>query len=347
MKTWWQRRSLRARLALGHAVAAMAISLACLLLTTLLGTWKPISLQGILAGFILSLLAALLFGASSYFIAGRALRPLHDVTNRMQNLSIETLNERLPAGDSPVEIEQLKIALNGMLQQLEDSFAQLDRLIADASHELRTPLTAMRAVGEVALREANPAILHDAVASMLEEIRRMKQLIDRLLLLTRPGNDAMPVRLEAGPVRPALLEISESMSLVAEEKQQRLEVICPDHLVAVFDPALLRLVLINLVQNAIRYSPAGKPIYMRAMNGNNEVVVEVVDEGPGIAREHQQKIFERFYRVDQARTRSEGGGGLGLAIVKWAMERMGGSVELTSAPQRGAVFSLRLQAARS
>jgi signal transduction histidine kinase len=114
-------------------------------------------------------------------------------------------------------------------------------------------------------------------------------------------------------------------------------------LLAVFDPALLRLALMNLTQNAIRYSPSGKSIALRAFSGQDGVVVEVADEGPGIAEEHHQKIFQRFYRVDKARSRAEGGVGLGLAIVKWSVERMGGTVELDSEIGRGTVFRIHLR----
>jgi signal transduction histidine kinase len=122
---------------------------------------------------------------------------------------------------------------------------------------------------------------------------------------------------------------------------------CPDHLLAVFDPALLRLALMNLVQNAIRYSPPGKSIRVRAATGDETTVIEIADEGPGIAPEHQKKIFERFYRVDKARSRAEGGVGLGLAIVKWSVERMGGTVELQSEPGHGSIFRLRLRTIRA
>jgi signal transduction histidine kinase len=241
------------------------------------------------------------------------------------------------------EVGQLAAGLNDMLERIEKSSTELDRLTADVSHELRTPLTAMRAVGEVALRERNPAILHDAVGSMLEEIARMNQLIDRLLLLTRSDNNEIPLQMEAGLVRPVLVEVNDALSLVAEEKQQQLQTECPDHLLAVFDPALLRLALMNLTQNAIRYSPAGKTIKLRGFPELDATVVEVADEGPGIAPEHQQKIFERFYRVDKARSRADGGVGLGLAIVKWSVERMGGTVELESEIGRGSVFRIRLR----
>jgi signal transduction histidine kinase len=347
MKTGWERRSLRTKLAFGNAAAAAAVWLVWLALALLSGIWKLENQRDLFAALISGAVASLVFGIASHLIAGRALAPIRDMARMTRNLSVKALSERLPVANPRDELGQLAAGLNETLQQLEESFAQLDRLTADVSHELRTPLTAMKAVGEVALRERNPAVLHDAVGSMLEEIRRMNQLIERLLLLTRPGDDEMPVQLEAGLLRTTLLEVSESLGLVAAEKQQRLEVDCADHLLAVFDPALLRLALMNLVQNAIRYSPAGKQIKLRAFAEQDEVVIEVADEGPGIAAEHQQKIFERFYRVDKARSRADGGVGLGLAIVKWSVERMGGTVVLDSEPGRGSAFRIRLRMIRS
>jgi signal transduction histidine kinase len=344
MKAWWRQRSLRTRLAAGNAVTAAAVWMVCLLLAMAAGIWKPENQRDLLV--VLGVgwpLATLVFGVASYFIAGRALAPVREMVERMRHLSAGTAGERLPVTNPHGEVGQLALGFNEALQQLEKSFQELDRLTADVSHELRTPLTAMRAVGEVALRERNPAILHDAVGSMLEEIGRMNHLLDRLLLLARPGKEEIPVSREAGLVRKVLLEVSDALGLVAEDKQQQLLVDCPDHLLAVFDPALLRLALMNLTQNAIGYSPPGKPIRLRAFARDDAVVIEVADEGPGIAPEHQQKIFERFYRGDKARSRAEGGVGLGLAIVKWSVERMGGAVELQSEPGHGSVFRLCLR----
>jgi signal transduction histidine kinase len=265
------------------------------------------------------------------------------MAERTRLLSAKSLSERLPVANPNDELGELAKVFNGTLQQLEASFAELKRFSADVSHELRTPLTAMRAVGEVALREGNPAMTYDALGSMLEEVRKMNQLIERLLLLARADADEMPVRLEAGPLRSLLTEVSDELALVAQEKQQQITVECPDHLLAIFDPALLRLALVNLIQNAIRYSPPAKPIALRAFQGDNAVVMEVADQGPGIAPEHQKKIFDRFYRVDKARSRAEGGVGLGLAIVKWSVERMGGAIELQSEIGSGSVFRLRIR----
>jgi signal transduction histidine kinase len=336
------------RLAAGCAVAAGAAGAICAALGAALGIWQPANVPDLLAklGLIWACLMVI-FGLAAYFIACRMLAPLGELAAQTRRLSAQELSRRLPVTNPHDEVGQLAAGLNERLEQIERSSTELDRLTADVSHELRTPLTAMRAVGEVALRERNPAILHDAVGSMVEEIVRMNQLIDRLLLLTRPENSEIPLQMEAGLVRPVLVEVNDALSLVAEEKQQRLQTECPDHLLAVFDPALLRLALMNLAQNAIRYSPAGKPIKLRAFAGQDDVLVEVADEGPGIAPEHQQKIFDRFYRVDQARSRADGGVGLGLAIVRWSVERMGGTVGLDSAVGRGSVFRIRLRLIRS
>jgi len=339
------RFSLRARLAVANAASGAVVWLISLFSLKAAGIWK--SADFFLTLIVGGLVVILVSGSVTWFIAGRMLAPLKEMAARLRRLSAENLDERLPVENPRDELGELAAGLNEAMQQLRNSFAALDRLTADVSHELRTPLTAMRAVSEVALRERNPAVLHDAVGSMLEEIGRMNQLLDRLLLLTRPGDDAMPLHLEAGPVRKTLLEVSDALGLLAEEKQQTLLVDCPDHLLAVFDPALLRLALMNLVQNAIRYSPTEKTIRVRATASDETVAIEVADEGPGIAPEHQEKIFERFYRVDRARSRAEGGVGLGLAIVKWAAERMGGALELKSEPGYGSTFRLRLRTIQS
>jgi heavy metal sensor kinase len=289
------------------------------------------------------LVALALFAVVSYFVANRLLAPVRDMAERTSRLSVQTLSERLPVANSHDDLGRLATGFNEAIGRYENAYRELDRLTADVSHELRTPLTAMRSVGEVALRGRDPELLRDALGSILEEIERMNQLINRLLLLARADNDELPVQLEAGLVACVLEEVAEVLGRVAEEKQQQLQVDCADHVLAVFDPALLRLALMNLVQNAIRYSPPSKLILVRGLVRDETVDIEVIDEGPGIAVEHQQRVFERFYRVDKARSRSDGGVGLGLAIVRWTAERMGGSVELESEPGIGSTFRLRLR----
>ena len=341
---WKNRVSSRLRLAVWNAAAGTASGVVFLAAAMAVEIWKPGSIGAIFWSlFGVGLVVTLGFGIASYYIANRVLAPVREMAERTHRLSVQALNERLPVANPHDDLGQLATGFNQTLERFENAYRELDRLTADVSHELRTPLTAMRAVGEVALRERDPARLRDAIGSMLEEIGRMNQLINRLLLLARADNNEIPVQLEAGLVSRVVAEVNEVLHRVAEEKQQRLLVECPDHLLAVFDPALLRLALMNLVQNAIYYSPPGKPILVRGTLHGDAVGIEVIDEGPGIAPEHQEKIFERFYRVDKARSRAEGGVGLGLAIVKWAVERMGGTVKLQSEPGRGSTFRLRLR----
>ena len=343
MSQWWQKRSRRVWLALGYAIAGDGVLTLCVVAASGLGIWKPTDHQNVLPALTIGgMVVTLLFISIGYILAGLALEPIRESVELARRLSTQLGGKQIAVTNPHDAIGELEIFLNELLRRLEGSFVELDRLAADVSHELRTPLTAMRAVGEVALREQNPAILYNAVGSMLEEIRRMNQLIDRLLLLTRGDSDKWPVRPKPGLVRNIFTEVSETLSLVAGDKQQYLQIDCADDLRAIFDAVLLRLALMNLTQNAIRYSPPGRPIYLRAFAADRTVVVEVADEGSGIAPEHQHKIFQRFYRVDEARSRAEGGVGLGLAIVKWAVERTGGTVELESEVGRGSVFRVRL-----
>lgn len=338
--TWLQRRSLRIKLAAWYAGTGAAIVVVCLMAALTTGLWMPTRrLEVVLALLVVLPVVAILLAIAGYVIAERVLGPVRNMAERAHRLSARSLSERLPVANPHDEIGQLAAVFNETLDRLESSFAELKRFTADASHELRTPLTAIRAVGEVGLREGGA--LQDVVGSMLEEAARMNQLIDRLLLLAQSDDDSLPVSLSAQSVRDVLMAVSDSLEVLAAEKDQRLVTNVED-VAAVIDPALLRLALINLVQNAIRYSPAGKPIRLSATAVGAEVVIEVADQGIGIADEHQTRIFDRFYRVDKSRSRAEGGTGLGLAIVKWAVGRMNGSVELDSAPGRGSVFRIRL-----
>jgi Mg2+-importing ATPase len=319
------------------------VLVAAVMVALITGVWVPATRLVVILVLLVGLPgAAGAFAAAGYFVAGRALAPIAVMAERARRLSARSLSERLPVANAHDELGRLAVIFNKTLDRLENSFAELRRFTADASHELRTPLTAIRAVGEVALRQDNPGALRDTVGSMLEEVAHMNQLIERLLLLAQADHDTIPVRLAATPVGDVLRDVADSLSVVAAEKAQRLETQGVLELTAVADDALLRLALMNLVQNAIRYSPRGKEIRLRAMANGGDAVVEVADEGPGIPAEHQSRVFERFYRVDKSRSRADGGAGLGLAIVRWAAERMNGSVELESEVGHGSVFRVRL-----
>jgi Mg2+-importing ATPase len=343
VNTTWRQRSLRVRLAAWYAGVGVAVLVAGLMAALISGVWLPASRAAVLVVLFVFLPgAAGVFAAAGYFVAGRALAPLKVLAERARRLSARSLSERLPVINARDELGQLTSVFNEMLGRLEDSFAELRRFTADASHELRTPLTAIRAVGEVGLHQGDTPGLRDAVGSMLEEAARLNQLIDRLLLLAQADDDIAPVHLGAAPVRDVVTQVTDLLSVVAEEKGQSFDVEEVQDVFAVMDSQLLHLALMNLVQNAIRYGPPGKPIRLRAAASGAQAILEVADEGPGIARQHHARIFERFYRVDRARSRPQGGSGLGLAIVKWAAARMNGSVEIVSEAGRGSIFRLRL-----
>jgi signal transduction histidine kinase len=237
------------------------------------------------------------------------------------------------------ELGQLASVFNQTLQRLENSFAELKRFTADASHELRTPLTALRAVGEVALSEDD----HPAINSMLEEAERLQELIDSLLALARMEGGKTEVNFGTLEIGGLLEEVRDSLQILASEKKQTIRLLETLAIKATGDRVLLRQALFNIVHNAIRYAPAAALISLQASLKDDKAVITVSDTGPGISPEHHTKIFERFYRVDRARSRSEGGHGLGLAIAKWAVERQGGHIELESAPGHGATFRIYLR----
>jgi heavy metal sensor kinase len=298
-------------------------------------------------------LAAILSAASGYLIARQSLAPVATMAARARQITAERLSARLPVSNPQDELGQLAAVFNETLGRLENSFAELRRFSADASHELRTPLTALRAVGEASLRAKNnvAGACREAVVSMLEEAQHLSELVEGLLFLARADSDAgAQLRLEAVVLEPLLAEVRESLLALAEEKAQRIAIeIGPSagSLTAQVDRALLRQALLNLIHNAIRYSPRETEILLRLRRrekgDNRKAVVEVADEGPGIAPEHRDKVFERFYRIDKARSREEAtGAGLGLAIARWAVERQGGRIELDSAPDAGSVFRVIL-----
>ncbi|MCS7008746.1 MAG: HAMP domain-containing protein, partial [Chthoniobacterales bacterium] len=219
MKEWWQQRSLRVKLAGWFAGTGVVVWVLCLMAALITGVWQPRERAIVLEVLAVGLPAAgLLFAVAGYFVAGRLLWPIQRIIDRMNLLSAVSLCNRLPISNPHDEIGRLATAINQLLQRLENSFGELKRFTADASHELRTPLSAMRAVGEVGLRDKNPAALQDVIGSMLEEAERMNQLLDRLLLLSRMEGGAEAVQLESVGVRGLLEEVADSFALIAEEK---------------------------------------------------------------------------------------------------------------------------------
>jgi heavy metal sensor kinase len=304
-------------------------------------------LRQLLGGLLVALpFAMAAAGFGGYLLARRALAPVADMAARARSITAERLSERLAVDPASGELAELATVFNATLGRLERSFEQLRRFTADASHELRTPLTAIRSVGEVSLREARDADAHrDAIGSILEEADRMAQLVDNLLMLSRA--DAGQVLLQRERVDLAVLarQVCMQLSVLAEEKGQALDVEGGDGATVIGDPLVIRRGLTNVVHNAVKYSPPGAPVRIRVRRTGPTAVMEVVDAGPGIPAEHAERVFERFYRVDPARSRATGGTGLGLSIARWTMRAHGGDIELDRAGAGGCTFRLVLPAA--
>jgi len=219
----------------------------------------------------------------------------------------------------------------------------LRRFTADASHELRTPLTAIRSVGEVGLQKQGTVSYYvDIVGSMLEEAGRLTRLVDSLLTISRADAGHVPINRSDIRLVDLVKEAMGLLDVLAEEKNQTLVVEGNPELVISADRLILRQALVNLIDNAVKYSPHRATILVLVASAGSEAIVDVKDDGPGIAPEHQARIFDRFYRVDKSRSREAGGAGLGLSIVKWAVEVNGGRIELISRDDLGCTFRIRL-----
>jgi heavy metal sensor kinase len=304
--------------------------------------WREFWEMAAILGIGLPIVVILVF-VTGYLLAARALSPLDVMAKRAAQITADHLNERITIPNPEDELGQLGTAFNATLARLENSFEQLRRFTADASHELRTPLTAIRSVGEVALSKGgNENYYMDTIGSMLEETNRLTKLVDSLLTMSRA--DAGRVSLHFSPV--SLLELARQsaslLEVLAEEKNQSIRVEGSLAIEVNADRTILRQALVNLIDNAFKFSPENGIIHVRVLENGANAVVEVQDNGPGIPVEHRARIFERFYRVDRARARQEGGTGLGLSIVEWAVTVHRGTVEVDCESGPGSIFRLRL-----
>jgi heavy metal sensor kinase len=268
-----------------------------------------------------------LAGVGGYVLARRALTPIDQLGVEARRITAERLHERLSVPNAADEVGRLAAVINETLARLEASFDQLRRFTADASHELRTPLSVIRAIGEMGLRETRTAVEYkDTIGSMLEEVDQLTRLVDTLLRLSR--GDAGTVRLspEVVDVGDLARDVCSSLGILAEERRQRLRVSGDAGAVVSADRLVLRDAIANIVDNAVKYAPPSSTIDVHVVADGEHVALSVTDEGPGIAADHRERIFDRFYRIDEGRSREMGGAGLGLAIAKWAVEANGGVV---------------------
>lgn len=283
-----------------------------------------------------------LAGVGGYVLARRALAPIDHLGAEARRITAERLHERLSVPNEKDEIGRLGAVINETLARLQSSFDQLRRFTADASHELRTPLSVIRGLGEMGLRETrSPAEYKDTIGSMLEEVDRLTRLVDTLLRLSRGDAGTVRLSLETIDLGQLARDVVSSLGILAEERQQCLELDTVDRVRVSADRLVLRDAITNVIDNAIKYSPNGSTIQVRVGHNRTDANVSVGDQGPGIPSEHREQIFDRFYRIDEGRSREMGGAGLGLAIARWAVEADGGRIYVES-PGRGSIFRIAL-----
>ncbi|MDO9046232.1 MAG: heavy metal sensor histidine kinase [Methylobacter sp.] len=297
----------------------------------------------LLAKYRRNLIGALFFGLlfstlAAIFVARRGLSPVAEMTRHIEGITAAQLDEQLDPATIPRELSNLASAFNAMLLRLAKSFAQLNQFSADLAHELRTPINNLMGETEVALsRPRNTDEYREILESNLEEYGRLSRTVEILLFLARAENTGIPLRTTRLDGRAELEAVCSYHEALAEEKGIRL--VCQGQGFLYVDAQLFKRVLSNLLLNALQHTPNGGEIRLSLDSADDgSASVSVQDTGCGIAAEYQPKLFDRFYRVDPAR--STEGTGLGLAIVKSIMDLHGGSVVITSEPNRGTVATL-------
>ncbi len=291
-----------------------------------------------------ALIITLLLG---YTIARRGLHPVDTITNTARLITSQNLKQRIPAAPADDELGRLTNTLNDMIARLDASFTAITQFTTNAAHELRTPLTILRGETELALRQKGWSDEQRAVLkSTIEEVNRLTAIVEDLFLLVRADSNALSLAHDIVSVRD-LLE-GEAQRLIARAKAKNIElsVACTGPCTIVGDRQRLGQVILNIVDNAVKYSPEGSTISIDAREEGQDAVITIRDEGIGIPAMHLERIFERFYRTDEARTRSEGGAGLGLAIAQSIITAHNGTISAESAEGRGSTFVIRIPLAR-
>jgi heavy metal sensor kinase len=281
--------------------------------------------------------------SGGYLLVGRALAPVDQIARKAEQITQHNLSERLPIARTADELERLSVSLNHMIRRLEEALLNSKRFVADASHELRTPLTVLRGELETLARDSRLAPdLRESSGSLLEEVERLATIVEGLFAISRLDAGEAQAHWASVDLAALVTTTAEQMSLLAEDKKIAVSCEAAKPVLVQGDRARLKQIVVNLLDNAIKYTPALGKIKLRVATSNGHALFEVSDTGIGIPAEALPRVFDRFFRVDTARSREQGGAGLGLAIVKSICTAHHGQVEVSSQPGRGSTFRIEL-----
>jgi len=285
----------------------------------------------------------LLAGGGGWLLARRALRPVDEMTQTAHRISGEHLSQRLQESGNGDELDRLAKTLNNMLSRLDKAIRQMRQFSADASHELQTPLTILKGEMEVALLQPRSQEEYQSVLlSGLEEIERINHLVSGLLLLARADGGVLRLDHQDIELNDLVADICNQMSIVAADRSIHFHTGSLSPVTVRGDREHLRRLVLNLVDNALKYTPPGGSVKLTLEAKSPWAILAITDSGIGIAVEEQKKIFTRFHRVSEARSSGGGGAGLGLSIALSIAEAHGGRIEVNSVPNEGSTFSVYL-----
>ena len=306
-------------------------------------------LQQLRSIFLIVIPAALLWaGLGGSLLARRSLAPVVAMAEHARRISSENLNARLPVVNEHDELGRLAMTFNDLLERLETSFDQQRQFMADASHELRTPLHVIRTADEVTLGQAHreESEYRDALVMIGEQTRRLTRIVEDMFTLARADAGHRELTPTDFYLDELVAETARAAEVLAKNKNIHIEAQQGSEALYRGDEGLLRQMLLNLLDNAIRHTPGGGQVMITLAQNNAAFEINVSDTGRGIPPEAQPHIFERFFRVDKARARTEqatgGGAGLGLSIARWVAEAHQGQLALRHSDASGTSFTVTL-----
>jgi two-component system OmpR family sensor kinase len=292
------------------------------------------------AVFVGTPLALIVAAAGGYLLARKSFAAVTRMSMKARQIGAESLDERIEIGDQRDELGLLATTLNGLLERLQHAFASQRRFMADASHELRTPIAIIQGEADVALaRSDRPADdYRESIAVMQRAARKLTRIVQNLFLLARGDEGGYPISMSRFYLGEVAGDCVRGLRSLAQAREIEMTCSAEDDIVIVADEELIHRLILNLVENAVKFTPDGGHVHVAVEASGGLCSIRVTDRGAGIPLEDQARIFERFFRVDRARSQSAGGAGLGLPIARWIAEVHGGEVRLERSDATGSVF---------